>query len=94
VQLGPNARDGLEGEPPHRFTAVAERQDEQARAPVFARLRVAHPRTGAVVDLGLLTLTMVNIALGNADLSACTAGDANHDGQITVDEVLTAVNNA
>ena len=39
-------------------------------------------------------LTMVNIALGNADASACTAGDANHDGQITIDEILTAVNNA
>jgi hypothetical protein len=39
-------------------------------------------------------LTMVNIALGNADVSACGAGDANEDGQITVDEILTAVNNA
>jgi hypothetical protein len=37
-------------------------------------------------------LTMVNIALGNALVTACAAGDANHDGQITVDEVLTAVN--
>ncbi|HEX7408022.1 MAG TPA: sialate O-acetylesterase [Candidatus Binatia bacterium] len=39
-------------------------------------------------------LTMVNIALGNANISACTAGDANKNGQITVDEILTAVNNA
>jgi hypothetical protein len=39
-------------------------------------------------------LTMVNIALGNADISTCTAGDANADGQITVNEILTAVNNA
>jgi hypothetical protein len=39
-------------------------------------------------------LTMVNIALGNADASACDAGDKNQDGQITVDEILTAVNNA
>ena len=37
---------------------------------------------------------MVNIALGNANVSTCLAGDANHDGQITVDEILTAVNNA
>jgi hypothetical protein len=37
---------------------------------------------------------MVNIALGNANLSTCVAGDANHDGEITVDEILTAVNNA
>ena len=27
-------------------------------------------------------------------LAMNTAGDANHDGQITVDEILTAVNNA
>jgi hypothetical protein len=39
-------------------------------------------------------LTMVNIALGNADVSTCNAGDASHDGQITIDEILTAVNNA
>jgi hypothetical protein len=39
-------------------------------------------------------LTMVNIALGNTDLSSCSAGDANGDHQITVDEILTAVNNA
>ena len=39
-------------------------------------------------------LTMVNIALGNAQLLDCEAADANHDGQITVDEILTAVNNA
>jgi len=39
-------------------------------------------------------LTLVNIALGNALLSACTPGDINDDGRITVDEILTAVNNA
>ena len=39
-------------------------------------------------------LTMVNIALGNAQLSTCPTGDANHDGHATVDEILTAVNNA
>jgi len=39
-------------------------------------------------------LTMVNMALGTADISGCKAGDANGDGQITVDEILTAVNKA
>lgn len=39
-------------------------------------------------------LTMVNIALGNASVSTCSAGDPNHDDHITVDEILTAVNNA
>ncbi|MFI5365847.1 MAG: FG-GAP repeat domain-containing protein [Candidatus Binatia bacterium] len=39
-------------------------------------------------------LTMVNIALGNAPLAACSAGDANQDMTITIDEILAAVNNA
>ena len=33
-------------------------------------------------------------ALGNANVSACTAGDVNGHGQITVDEILMAVNKA
>jgi hypothetical protein len=39
-------------------------------------------------------LTLVNIALGNLELSTCEDGDGNGHGQITVDEILTAVNNA
>jgi hypothetical protein len=39
-------------------------------------------------------LTMVNIALGSANVSTCPAGDADHNGQVTIDEILTAVNNA
>jgi len=37
---------------------------------------------------------MVNIALGNSSISTCEAGDATHDGQITIDEILAAVSNA
>jgi hypothetical protein len=39
-------------------------------------------------------LTLVDIALGNASISSCEAGDANNDGQITVDEILIAVHYA
>jgi CSLREA domain-containing protein len=39
-------------------------------------------------------ITMVNIALGNAPLSACTAGDADGSGDITINEIIAAVNNA
>jgi hypothetical protein len=39
-------------------------------------------------------LTLVNIALGNATVSTCLAGDANRDGAITIDEILAAVRNA
>ena len=36
---------------------------------------------------------MVNIALGNAPLLNCEPDDANHDSNVTVDEILTAMNN-
>ena len=39
-------------------------------------------------------LTMVNIALGTADVSTCLAGSANGDGEITVNEIVAGVNNA
>ena len=39
-------------------------------------------------------ITMVNISLGNAQMSACRAGDMNGDGEITVNEIIAAVNNA
>ncbi|MFI5366231.1 MAG: hypothetical protein ACHQ4J_11460 [Candidatus Binatia bacterium] len=39
-------------------------------------------------------LTMVDIALGTANVSTCTPGDTNHDSHITIDEILAAVNNA
>jgi cysteine-rich repeat protein len=39
-------------------------------------------------------LTGVNIALGTASLTACTALDPNQSDTVTVDEILLAVNNA
>ena len=39
-------------------------------------------------------LVMVNVALGNANVATCTAGDANHDGTIAITEIVAAVNNA
>jgi len=39
-------------------------------------------------------LKMVNIALGTLPLSECPAGDGNSDLEITIEEILTAVNNA
>ena len=35
---------------------------------------------------------MVNVALGNAPLSTCPAGDADGDGGITIDDLIRAVN--
>ncbi|MBI3784267.1 MAG: S8/S53 family peptidase [Deltaproteobacteria bacterium] len=39
-------------------------------------------------------LTIVNIVLGADALSSCTAADINHDGLVTIDEVVAAVANA
>ena len=39
-------------------------------------------------------IQIVNIALGDADISTCTAGDANNDGEITVTEIIAGVNSA
>jgi hypothetical protein len=34
---------------------------------------------------------MVNIGLGNVLVSACAAGDGDGSGEITVDEIVTAI---
>jgi hypothetical protein len=39
-------------------------------------------------------LVLVQIALGNDDITACNPGDANSDGRVTVDEILMAVSSA
>jgi len=47
---------------------------------------------GAVTITELITL--VNVALDTANVSACMAGDANSDGAISIDEIIRAVNAA
>jgi len=37
-------------------------------------------------------VALVNIALGNSDVSTCPPGDLNHDDAITINEILAAVN--
>jgi hypothetical protein len=36
----------------------------------------------------------VGLAVGASDGTPCDIGDANGDGEVTVDEILTAVDNA
>jgi len=55
MQLGPDARAGMEAEKPDALAAEAERQHEKTCAPVLAGLRVANHGTGTVIDLRLLT---------------------------------------
>ena len=39
-------------------------------------------------------LLMVNVALEQAQVSECSAGDRNQNGAITIDEILIAVSHA
>ncbi len=39
-------------------------------------------------------ITCVNIALGTAAVSTCSACDSNHDGQVEINEIIQAVNDA
>ena len=55
MQLGPDAGTGSENQQPDRFAAIAQRQDKQSGPPVFARLRIAHHRACAVIDLGFFS---------------------------------------
>ena len=47
---------------------------------------------GSAVTISDL-LTMVNITLGNGALSDCSAGDANRDNEITINEIIAAISN-
>jgi len=37
---------------------------------------------------------MVNIGLGNAPVSACSVGDADTSGDVTINEIVAAMDNA
>jgi len=39
-------------------------------------------------------ITLVKIALGTANIGTCTAGDTDHNGQISIDEIIRAVDAA
>jgi hypothetical protein len=45
------------------------------------------------VSIGDLIIC-VNIVLGTANVSTCTAADVNNDGVVTISEVIQAVNAA
>ena len=60
MQLGPDARAGAEHQQTNSFPAVSQRQDEQSRAPILARLRVADHRPGAIIDLRFFTRRRLN----------------------------------
>lgn len=59
------------------------------------RSAVAQTCVGDCNNDGVVTvnelITMVTVALGTADVTACASGDRDGDGAITVDEILKAV---
>lgn len=58
--------------------------------PLRAQTCIGDCNQNGDVTIGEL-ITIVNIALGSADLAACVAGDVNQDGAITVNEIIQAV---
>src|ERR1700734_1924993 len=60
MQLRPNTRTGTEYQKSNSLPAVSQRQDEEPRAPILARLRVAHHRPGAIIDLRFFTRGRLN----------------------------------
>jgi hypothetical protein len=79
--------------PPPSATETATSTPTPTATAVPTPLCVGDCNGDGVVTVDEL-LTMVNIALGNDEVSTCEPGDLNQDSQITVDEILTAVNNA
>ena len=71
MQLGPDPRTGTERQKPYRLPAVAECQNEQPRAPVLARVGIAHHRTSPIINLGLFAWLSVDD--GTRFSSSCTA---------------------
>src|SRR5579872_7424828 len=55
MQFGPDACAGAENQQTHAFPAVSQRHHKKARATVLARVRIAHHRTGTVIDLRFFT---------------------------------------
>jgi hypothetical protein len=51
-------------------------------------------RIFVLTDSGKLTLKMIDIALEVTPISLCEAGDRNHNGVITIDDLVAAVHNA
>jgi hypothetical protein len=60
MQFGPDARTGAKDQEADGLSAVSQRQDEQPRAPVLARLRVADHRPGAIINLRFFTRGRLN----------------------------------
>jgi hypothetical protein len=81
------------GNPPATPTRHATRTATPTRTPIPGT-----PCVGACTSPGIVTLTdivkVAQIAAGELPVSACPAADPDHDGIVTLTEVMRAVNNA
>jgi photosystem II stability/assembly factor-like uncharacterized protein len=73
---------------------------QQNSPPVVLQIGSAQPSScvGDCSGVGEVSvadvLTMVNIALGSRPVSDCSAGDHDHNGEVSIDEIVKAVGNA
>src|SRR5437016_1375031 len=94
VELRPDAGARLPREQADALAAVAEREQEEPRAPILARRGVADHGAVAVVDLALLARRRLNHGVGLGGRGAAELADEAHDARVGggeavgVDEVL------
>src|ERR1700686_730187 len=88
MQLGPDARAGMEAEKPDALAAEAERQHEKTRAPVLAGLSVADHWTGTVIDLRLLAWCGLNDRARFRRLSSAQFADVALDALVGAGEAV------
>ncbi len=77
-----------------QFGVVAALAALLAIVPTQSRAACTGDCDGSVTVTVNEIISMVNIALGTAAVSSCTAADANGNGEVTIDEIIAAVNYA
>jgi len=80
--------------PTATVTATASHAATVSATPTFTPVQCAGDCDGRAEVTVDEIITLINIAVGNALLTACAAGDADRNGEISVDEIIAAVGNA
>ena len=74
MQFGPDLRTGTEHQQANRLAAVAQRQDEQPRAPILASVRSRAPSGRAVIDLRFFARRGFDTAQASGDAAPAACG--------------------
>ena len=88
MQLGPDLRTRAKRQQPDALAATAQREREQPHPAVLARLRVAHHRAIAVVDLALGTRSRLDHRMR---LEGLLTAQRDHEATNTLVAVREAV---